>query len=299
MATGQLPEQLRKFEIPGHVTFLEGSGELPKIEVKSGSSQAEIYLHGAHVTHFQKRAEEPVLFLSQFSRFSHDQPIRGGIPVIFPWFGSREGEAMHGFARLKDWSLCDTTVGTRGEVTLRFSLPDCAEAGSFSPFTLEYLVTISDNLSLEMQVRNTGDVDFSFEVCLHSYFAVGDIHSVAVSGLRGANYLDKVDNFTQKAEHGDAIKIEGEVDRVYFNTHSTVEIRDPSRQRRIRIAKAGSASTVIWNPWVAKAQQMPDFGNDEYQRMLCVESGNVGPNKVNLGPGRNVSMAVTIDTLAL
>ena len=116
-------------------------------------------------------------------------------------------------------------------------------------------------------------------------------------GLRGTNYLDKVENFVQKTEGAEALKIEGEVDRVYFNTHHTVEIDDPSLRRTLRIAKAGSASTVVWNPWVAKAQQMPDFGNEEYLRMVCVESGNVGPNRLTLGPGRTATMAVTIESV--
>jgi D-hexose-6-phosphate mutarotase len=31
------------------------------------------------------------------------------------------------------------------------------------------------------------------------------------------------------------------------------------------VAKSGSASTVVWNPWQAKAAAMADFGDDEYQ----------------------------------
>src|SRR5438552_7100315 len=85
-----IPERLKRFEIPGRVALLEGNGDLPKIEAVSERSSAEIYLHGAHVTDFRKKGEAPLLFTSQFSRFTSDQPIRGGIPVIFPWFGSRE-----------------------------------------------------------------------------------------------------------------------------------------------------------------------------------------------------------------
>jgi len=54
-------------------------------------STAAIYKHGAHVSYFQKHKEAPLLFLSQCSRFAEEQPIRGGIPIIFPWFGHREG----------------------------------------------------------------------------------------------------------------------------------------------------------------------------------------------------------------
>src|SRR5215510_11039778 len=116
-------ERLNKFEIPGRMTFLEGKGELPKIEVTTDGGSAEIYLHGAQVTHFQKRGEPPLLFLSQFSRFASGQPIRGGIPVIFPWFGPREGEPMHGFARFENWVLHEATAIPEGGASLRFNLP--------------------------------------------------------------------------------------------------------------------------------------------------------------------------------
>jgi len=34
------------------VTFLEGRGDLPMLEITTPWSSAEIYLHGAQVTHF-------------------------------------------------------------------------------------------------------------------------------------------------------------------------------------------------------------------------------------------------------
>jgi len=81
MVSYELSEQLRRLEIPGRVTFMEGNGGLPKIEVNTDRSTAEIYFHGAHVTDFQKKGEAPLLFTSQFSRFTPNQPIRGGVPA--------------------------------------------------------------------------------------------------------------------------------------------------------------------------------------------------------------------------
>src|SRR5450755_2732423 len=94
-----------KPEALGRVTFLDGRGELPMLEISTAWSTAGIYLHGAHVTHFKKQAEPPLLFLSQCSRFEKGQPIRGGVPIIFPWFGAREGLGQHGFVRNKAWQL--------------------------------------------------------------------------------------------------------------------------------------------------------------------------------------------------
>ena len=42
--------------------------------------------------------------------------------------------------------------------------------------------------------------------------------------------------------------------------------------------------TVIWNPWLEKAKEIADFGDDEYPNMICVESGHVS-QPVPLMPG--------------
>src|SRR5688500_2669555 len=210
---------LKKFDIPGRVSLMEGNGELTRIEVTTDWSSAEIYLQGAQVTGFQKKGEPPLLFMSQFSRFTAGQPIRGGIPVIFPWFGPREGEATHGFARLVEWELHETTALPEGGVSLRFSLPELAEAATLPAFTAHYVVTVTDTLRLQLIITNaSADEPFAFEECLHSYFAVGDISSVQVRGLHGCTYVDKVDSFAKKIETADTVEISSEVDRVYFDT---------------------------------------------------------------------------------
>ena len=94
----------------------------------------------------------------------------------------------------------------------------------------------------------------------------------------------------------EAIRISSEVDRTYLNTTGEVEVLDERRSRKIRIEKQGSVSTVVWNPWIAKAQQMPDFGNDEYERMVCVESGNVGSNIIRLPPGERSKLMVQLSS---
>lgn len=293
-------DMTQSLEIPGSVTFMDGNGELPKIEINTQWSTAEIYLNGAHITHFQRKSEPPLLFMSQCSRFQANTPIRGGIPVIFPWFGAREGQPQHGFARTREWDLKQIIPQPTGEVALKFFLPECAEASLLPKFHAEYIVTVGKSLAAELIITNaTTDQDFTFETCLHSYFTVGDIDAVSITGLKGAEYLDKVEHFARKREAAEHIKVISEVDRVYLDTKSTVEIHDSKLRRRIIVEKTGSNSTIVWNPWVAKSQQMPDFGNDEYHRMVCVESGNVSENRVTLPAGKSASLEINLRSAAL
>jgi D-hexose-6-phosphate mutarotase len=297
MATTQWQKTL---EIPGRVLFSEGNGDLPKLEINTPWSTAEIFLHGAQVTHFQRTGQPPVLFMSQLSRFAEGTPIRGGIPIIFPWFGAREGETSHGFARIQTWDLREVSQSTSGEVVLRLSLPDSPSAAFFPKFTADYWVTVGKTLTARLVIANVSDgQDLTFENCLHSYFQVGDIDAVSISGLKGADYLDKTENFARKTERAEHVKFSRETDRIYLDAAGPVEIHDSKLGRRIRIEKSGSLSTVVWNPWADKAQQMPDFGGEEFQQMVCVESGNVADNCVTLPAGKSSTLRVEIGTLPL
>jgi D-hexose-6-phosphate mutarotase len=297
MATSHRQKTL---EIPARVLFSQGNGDLARLQITTAWSNAEVYLHGAHITHFERKNEPPVLFMSQLSRFDKDSPIRGGIPVIFPWFGPREGQAAHGFARTQTWELREVAQLPTGEVSLRLSLPDSPLAALFPKFSADYLITLGETLTAELTVANISPhQDFTFENCLHSYFAVGDIGATSVTGLKGVDYLDKTENFARKTEQAEHIKISQETDRIYLNTSVPVEIHDLNLGRRILIEKSGSLSTVVWNPLVDKVKQMPDFGRDEFQKMICVESGNVAENRVTLPAGKTTSLKVEISTLPL
>ena len=289
-----------KPEALGRVTFLDGQGELPMLEISTAWSTAEIYLHGAHVTQFRKKDEPPLLFVSQCSRFNEGQPIRGGIPVVFPWFGPREGLGQHGFARVKIWDLKEFAPAPDGSVSVRFRLPDCPEASAFPPFTADYSVTVNQSLTLQLVVTNQSkDAEFTFENCLHSYFEVGDVTAISIHGLNGLSYLDTVAGCVEKTEASNSLRIASEVDRLYLNATGTVEILDPRLGRKIRVEKQGSASTVVWNPWIAKARRMPDFGDEEYARMICVESGNVASNSISLLPGGSSTLTVKLSSETL
>jgi D-hexose-6-phosphate mutarotase len=284
----------------GRVTFLDGRGDLPMIEITTPQSTAAIYFHGAHVTHFQKKDEPPLLFLSQCSNFADGQPIRGGIPIIFPWFGRPEDKpGQHGFARLKDWELREFASPADGSVTVRFRLADCNDEVGCAPCTAEYAVNVSDSLRAELVVTNRSADEFEFENCLHTYFSVGDINAVSVLGLKGVAYLDQLKGFARCKEPDEAIRITSEVDRIYLDTTHMVEIRDESLKRVIRVEKQGSASTVLWNPWIAKSKSMQDFGDEEYTTMICVESGNVALNKIKLPPGKSTHLKIKVSSAPL
>jgi D-hexose-6-phosphate mutarotase len=296
-----LPARLRKFEIPGRVTFASGGGGLPKINITTARSTAEIYLHGAHISAFQKNGEPPLLFMGRLSQFAAGKAIRGGVPICFPWFGPRQGDVMHGFARITEWNLIETAATPGGGVTVRFRLPSTAAHAAWPAFRAELVVIVTDQLAMELIATNeSADRNFDFENCLHTYFAVGNIAQVSLTGLQGTPFLDFAAGASGTRCPGEdtTLRITKETNRTYLDTTSAVEIRDENLRRTIRVEKSNSNSTVVWNPWTT--QKMPDdFDPAEHQHMVCVESGNVKQNKISLPPGKSTGLKVVLSSRPL
>ena len=292
----QTPVSLRRYEIPGRVVIAPGRGGLPKINVTSKNSTAEIYLNGAHVTGFQKNGEPPLIFTSAKSFFAPGKAIRGGVPICFPWFGGREGGPSHGFARITEWQLVNTSASPAGAVTLQFALPGISGQSPWNSLRTQFVVTVSDTLTMELITANEScDGTLEIENCLHTYFQVGDIGAVSVTGLQGASYIDNAGDGhgALKTDGEPVLRIARETNRLYQDTAVPVEIRDENLKRTIRVEKSGSASTVVWNPWTT--QKLPDdFDPAEHKNMVCVESGNVKHNKISLRPGQTSALKVVL-----
>ena len=91
-----------EFAIPGALQFEETPGGLVRAVIATKAAEADVYLQGAHIAHWTPRGRKPVLFVSSRSQFVAGKAIRGGVPLIFPWFGARsDGKPgpAHGFAR--------------------------------------------------------------------------------------------------------------------------------------------------------------------------------------------------------
>jgi glucose-6-phosphate 1-epimerase len=285
-----LAELKSKYQVPGVVEIVAGSGGLPRVDITAGGASAQVYLHGAHVAGYRPAGQDELLFMSGKSSFEEGKPIRGGVPICFPWFGPKEGDPsapMHGFARLRSWELQGVHRGN-DSVTAVLGLKSDEETKKLWPydFTANYSVTVGEKgLTLELAVSNTGNETFTFAEALHTYFSVGDVRQVSVEGLAGVTYIDKTDGGKRKQEAAEPIRITAETDRLYLNTTAATVLNDPSKGRKVTVGKEGSASTVVWNPWIAKAKAMPDFGDEEWVGMICIETVNAADNVVRVGPG--------------
>lgn len=295
-------ELQKEHGIEGLARFADRPHGLTVLEITSPAGTAEIYPHGGHVTHWQPAGQEPVLFLSGSSWFEPGKPIRGGIPLCWPWFGPSDelpDAPAHGLARLSEWTVQAVRPGCDSGVSVSLSLEPDERARALwpHPFRLELTVTVGPALSVELTTRNTGSRPMTITEALHTYLAVGDARRATVTGLGGVEYLDKMDGGARKRQSDESIDFTAETDRVYLDTTGPCTLDDPAGGRRIRVEKSGSRSTVVWNPWIDKAGRMPDFGDDEWLRMVCIETANAHDNAVTIEPGQSHAIATTVSVL--
>jgi glucose-6-phosphate 1-epimerase len=292
----------RRLGIPGVAKVSEGNGSMPRVQITSSRGEGEIYLHGAQVTSWKPSGNDEVLFLSTKSRWEDGQAIRGGIPICFPWFRGKANAPQapaHGFVRTKTWQLESIVEGGRGVTVTMFTGSDeRTQLWWPGEFRLVHRATFGSELTLELVCTNTGKTPLRFEEALHTYNRVSDVHDARAQGLDAVSFLDNIDSNREKTQRGDVAAV-SQTDNAYLNTTSAVDLLDPKMHRRIRLQKANSLTTVVWNPWREGAHGMRDLGDGEWTQFLCVEASNILSCAVNLEPGQEHKTTATISVAKL
>lgn len=294
----------RRYAVPNHIQFTEGDGGLVMAEIANSHSTARIALQGAHLVTWQPRGQEPVVWVSGFAKYAVGKSIRGGVPICWPWFGPHATDGKlpgHGFARTVMWEVLETRALPDGATFIRCGLieTEATRAQWPHPCSVQIEFSIGKTLRVELVTRNIGTHAFTLGEALHTYFHISDVGNTTIRGLEDCEYMDKAGGASELRKQQGGIVIESEVDRVYLNTAADCIIEDRGLKRAIRIAKQGSQSTVVWNPWTEKADKMGDFGPQGYRGMVCVESANALDNVVSVAPGASHHLAVvySVETL--
>jgi glucose-6-phosphate 1-epimerase len=301
-ATSAAEELNRRLGVPGLATVGEGNGTLPRVQVSGSKAEGEMYLHGAQVTSWKPAGYEEVLFLSTKSRWQEGQAIRGGIPICFPWFRGKVNNPnapAHGFVRTKAWQL-ESIVQNDGGVAVSMYTESDEQTRRWwaGDFRLLHRVVFGSELTLELTCTNTGTTQLRFEEALHTYNRVADVGSVRVLGLNSVHFLDNTKSNLQETQHGD-VTIAAPTDSAYLNTTSDVDLLDGQMGRRIRLHKANSLSTVVWNPWRDGAVALRDLGDSEWKQFLCVEASNILGAAIDLAPGQEHKMTAVLSVAKL
>ena len=282
----------KQFAINNELSFQQAQGDLTMIDIDNQHATAIISLFGGQVLSYHpKKQTKDVLFLSDIATRDVGKAFRGGIPICWPWFGndtSGFGRPAHGFARNLPWKKLNTINNKDGSTSVKLRLTNTEETLAIWPHEFELIIeiTVGEQLTVALTTKNNDTRDIVISQALHSYFNVGDISQVSVSGLDEINYLDKLESYLLQQQNGDVV-IEQEVDRVYQNAPRAVKLVDKSLNRTINIKSQASNSTVVWNPWQENCAKFSDLSVDDYQHFLCIENANVFEDSVSIAAGES------------
>lgn len=285
----------QRFGAPGRIAFRAGEADLPVVALANRFGSCEVSLYGGHVLSYRPTGHGPVLFLSKCSLYEPGKPIRGGIPLCWPWFGPAKeaGLPMHGFARIVQWDLRATEY-TSDVTELRLSLSDSELTRRYWPFAFELSlrVWLDQRLNLELTTVNRDSSPFTITQAFHPYLRVRNIMDVTVHGLDQASFTNTLTS--QSGTHEGPLLIRAETDHVFTPVKPECALHDASLGRALAMTFSGTSQMVVWNPWIAKARAMADFGDDEYTSMLCLEPANATGSAVTLAPGERHTLALAL-----
>jgi glucose-6-phosphate 1-epimerase len=287
---------------PSDSILLTGAGGLPKVHLAcADGAQVDVYLHGGHVTSWIPSGGEERLFLSRSSEFHPGAAIRGGVPVIFPQFGSLGKLPKHGFARLQPWEL-SSVGGDHQGCAVEFYLVDNEATRLLWPYSFLLKLKVSlggRRLALNFCISNTGSQPFSFTTALHTYLHIANILDTHIEGLHGLRYHDTVNrgapvDWVEMEQAAPLLAFTGEVDRVYHAVDRPLKVVEPDRV--ITITTEGFPDVVVWNPGPQKAARLADLEPDGYLKMVCVEAAVAG-EPLTLSPGGSWQGAQVLSSL--
>lgn len=248
---------------------------VPLVHLTLGENTCVVSLFGGHVLSYTQAGVEK-LFMSKQAKLDGSRPIRGGIPVCWPWFGQlhpdiNEHKLAHGLVRQQLWEL-DAKVSTAKSVSITLSPTDLTHPLWPQGLTCQLIITLThDHLEVKLLSHNKGEKPVPLSCALHSYFAIDDLQETSLIGITG-EYSDNA-NEGAIGSTPETYRFTGEVDRIHPNTDNILSTDIYHKDRPITaITHAGHDSLVVWNPWRNKSQSFVDFADDEYLQMICVET---------------------------
>jgi len=257
------------------------------LRLRHGRHSALIALCGAQVLDFRD-GDTDLLWTAGAASYLPGKPVRGGIPLVFPWFGDHPtdtGKPAHGFARNLDWQLAQATAAASIELVTDSNTATLRLWPHH--FRLRFGAALQDaGLELFLQATNTDAAPWRGELALHSYFAVGDVHTASVHGLENVPFTEHAAAPAAGIDPMVPLRFTAETDRIYQGVPPRIAIAAPALDRRL-LLESNASSAIVWNPWAAKAARLPQLAAGDWQHFVCVESGDVRQAAWTLQPGES------------
>ncbi len=280
--------------LPDGITATTDPGGRTALLLRRGDDEVMVSLLGAQVLSWH-HASRDVLWSASNAEYLPGKPVRGGVPIVFPWFGDHatdEKLPAHGFVRNLTWRLAAASP----EPAIVLETNDDAATRTMWPFAfrLRFTVTLKPSLHMSLSIENCGPETMSCEEALHTYFAVGDVHTAEVHGLADVAFTEHAKEPEASWDPSAPLRFRAETDRIFQAVPDRIELRTPAQARNTVLTCAQARSAIVWNPWPAKTARLSQMAPDDWQRFVCIESANVREHRLCLAPGATHTMTVSL-----
>ncbi|MDH5229797.1 MAG: D-hexose-6-phosphate mutarotase [Gammaproteobacteria bacterium] len=288
----------QQFSIGNELGIESSDAGLGFIMVSTPLCQAKISLYAGQVLSFHpSHAAQDLLFVSDSAFFQQGKAIKGGCPICWPWFGENKQNPslpFHGFVRTQLWQIIETNKLANGDIQIVLAICSNQASKQLWPydFELQQVITLGAKLNIKLISKNIGEQVFDITQAVHTYFNVGAIEQIRISGLQHKSYLDKVRQFEEFTQEEDDLRFTQEVDRIYQQVGPSICITDPALKTKIQIDSIASQTTVVWNPWQTISKNSADLKDDDYEKFVCVETANAADEVIQIEPGQEYVLEV-------
>lgn len=238
---------------------------------------------GAHLLSVSTTAGE-LLFLSPNTEYFPAKPVRGGIPIIGPRFGTMNAagqpeEPNHGMLRSSAWEIRGDAAGFDAELKHR---------------GINYHLQVTapgTGLQAQLVATNNSPTSQRIQLGFHPYFAVTDVRKISIHGAGGRPAFDSIAG--KEMVEPEEIRITDLTDQI-INRARQMRIVDVDRV--ISVSSTTSDHTVMWNPGPANAAAMDDLGERYWPNFVCVEPALLGDSRegVEVAPGRSIMLDMVV-----
>lgn len=250
------------------------------VTLSTTNACCEVALYGARVMSFRKKGGEDVLWRPRKWRIAGERWSHGGIPLCWPWFGASgpDPKVMHGFAWKTPFEVrslkraldkCELVLGMRLAANSRKDWPYATD--------LEYRITLTDRLRLELRTANQDVKPFKLTAGFHPYFRLGERDRARITGTDGMASCDsRISTEYTRVWKGE-LPLDHDMDDVFVEKGATAfhSILDPVLKRRINERSRGAARLVVWNPGEEEdCEREPGAGElafGDWRRLVCME----------------------------
>lgn len=277
--------------------------QISMIHIKNQFAQAKITPHGGSVLSYQPVGQEDVLWVSPTAVFNGQKPVRGGIPICWPWFGAHPSDASlpaHGFVRNALWQLDSIEDLASGETQVVLSFHSNEATLKLWPhaFHLELCILVGQKLVMNLTTKNLEEAPLQITEALHTYFNIGQASQLPILGFDQTTHLDKLNDAPAEIQQGDIV-LNPPMDSVYLNHQTKAIIQDTENQRQIWVEKQSSKSCVVWNPGPEIVKGFADIPDADWSNFVCVEAGNVLDNSVEIAAGQAHTLTMMLSSQPL